>query len=167
MRGVSLLLACCGIIAALFLWRGLIPLMPADSEATSMALRLGRGAAALLPAAGVLAAMIAAQMLARFAAFVLDPTAGQETRFLLLNQRAITNSVEQMAILVPALLALAAAVPARQMPEIVAAGAAFAIARIVFWAGYLIHPVARAPGMAASAAISLSCLMAAAWKWLH
>jgi hypothetical protein len=167
MRGVSLLLACFGIIAALFLWRALVPFMPVNTEATSMALRLGLGTAALLPAAFVLAAMVATQMVARFAAFVLDPTAGQETHFLLVNQRAISNSVEQMAILVPALLALAAAVPAQQMPEIAAAGAAFAIARFVFWAGYLIHPLARAPGMAGSAAISLSCLMAAAWKWLH
>lgn len=167
MRGLSLLLASCGIAGALLVWQALVPLMPADTEATSMALRLGRGAAALLPACLVLAAMIAAQMVARFAASAIDPLAGRETRFLRVNQRAISNTVEQMAVLVPSLLALAAAANARQMPEIVAAGAAFAIARLVFWAGYLIAPVARAPGMAASAAISLSCLLAAAWNWLH
>lgn len=167
MRGLSLLLGSCGVVAALLAWRALVPLMPANAEATSMALRLGSAAAALLPAALVLAAMIAAQMAARFLAAAFDPLAGRETRFLRVNQRVISNTVEQMAVLAPALLALAAAASARQMPEITAAGAAFAIARLVFWAGYLVAPVARAPGMAASAAISLGCLLAAAWKWLH
>ena len=167
MRGLSMLLSACGIILALLGWRALAPLIPVAPDAASMAVRLGLAAAWLLPACFVLAAMVAAQMGGRFAAEAIDPLAGRDSRFLLVNQRVIANTVEQMLIFVPALLALAATVPAGQMPAVSAACAVFAVARLVFWAGYLVAPMARAPGMAATMAVSMATLMAAAWKWLH
>ncbi len=65
MRGLSLLLAVTGAIAGFLVWRGLATLIPADPAAASMAVRLGLGAAYMLPACGLLAAMILAQMTAR------------------------------------------------------------------------------------------------------
>ncbi|OJY64871.1 MAG: hypothetical protein BGP12_03805 [Rhodospirillales bacterium 70-18] len=167
MRGLNLLLSACGAIAALLAWRALLPLMPVDPEAASMAVRLGRACAALLPSGFVLAAMIAVQMAGRMWSGAIDPLGGQDTVFLRVNQRVITNTVEQMAVFVPALLALAAAVPAGQMPAVAAACGVFALARLAFWAGYLLGPLGRAPGMAASFAVVAATLMAAAWKWLH
>lgn len=167
MRGLSLLLAACGIVIAFLAWRALVPLIPVNAETASMAVRLGLGAAWLLPACFVLAAMVAAQMAGRFVVAAFDPLAGRESRFLLVNQRVISNTVEQTLIFVPALLALAAAVSAAQMPAVLAAAAVFALARLVFWAGYLLAPMARAPGMAATMAIVLATLLTAAWRWLH
>ena len=167
MRGLSMLLSACGIIVALLVWRAMVPLIPVAGDAASMAVRLGLGAAWLLPACFVLAAMVAAQMGGRFLLAAFDPLAGRDSRFLLVNQRVISNTVEQTLIFVPALLALAAAVPGAQMPAVLAAAAVFALARLVFWAGYLLAPMARAPGMAATMAVVAATLLAAAWKWLH
>ncbi|MDR3535310.1 MAG: MAPEG family protein [Acetobacteraceae bacterium] len=165
MRRKSALLSTVGLIIALLVWRllaSLLPIGPASTEAQ----RLGIGLAALLPPVGVLILMILAQMLARGAARVIDPTAGQETRLLLVNQRVITNSVEQLAIFAPALLALAAPADPTQMAAVAALGGAFALARLLFWAGYLMAPLLRAPGMAATAGITVATWLAACWAWL-
>jgi uncharacterized membrane protein YecN with MAPEG domain len=167
MRGLSLLLSCCGVVGALLFWRVLVPLMPLNPAASSMAVRLGSATAALLPSAFVMAAMIAAQMIGRFAAGALDPISGNETRFLLTNQRVITNSAEQMAVFVPGFLALAAGTNSDMLPEVLAVGGTFAFARIIFWFGYLTAPIARAPGMAATGMANISILLAATWFWLH
>jgi uncharacterized membrane protein YecN with MAPEG domain len=97
----------------------------------------------------------------------VDPLAGVDNRFLLVNQRALTNTVEQLAVFVPALLALAAGASSEQVPGVVALGLVFGVARLVFWGGYLIGPLLRAPGMAATFAVNLSALAAAVWVWFR
>ena len=145
----------------------LVPYFPSDSAGSSMAVRLGLGCAALLPGAMVLALMVLGQMALRLAAGIADPLAGRETRWLLVNQRVITNTVEQFTLFVPALLALSAGVTAARMGEVTALGVVFAAARLVFWIGYLIAPIGRAAGMAATLVATLSALGAAAWFWVH
>ena len=152
--------------AALMIWRMLLPLVPQDAAAASMGVRLGLALAALLPGVAVLAAMILTQMVARFFSGALDPRSGRETAFLVTNQRVITNTVEQMAVFVPSLLASAAGASASRLPAVLALAGTFACARIVFWGGYLAAPIARAPGMAATALANLAALVAAAWFWL-
>lgn len=164
---LSLLLGACGVVAALLGWRLVWPLIEVDAAAASTGVRLGAAVGALLPAAGVLAAMILAQMAARLLAGVFDPASGRETRFLALNQRVITNTVEQLVVFAIALPALAAAVAGAQLAQVLALGAVFAVARLAFWAGYLAAPTARAPGMAASMAVNAATLLAAAWFWLR
>jgi uncharacterized membrane protein YecN with MAPEG domain len=166
-RSLSLLLSACGIVAVGLLWRALLPLFDADAGFASMGVRVGWAAASLLPTGFLLAAMIVVQMGLRIAAGAFDPLAGEDSRLLLTNQRVITNTVEQLAVFGPALAALAAAVPGAQMPDVVALGICFAVARLVFWLGYLAAPLARAPGMAASFACNAACLVAAAWNWLN
>ncbi len=166
MRGLSLLLGTAGAVAGFLAWRLLAALIPTDPAAASMSVRLGLAAASLLAAAAVLAAMVAAQMAARFWQGSFDPTAGKDGPFLRVNQRVISNSVEQMAILTPAILALAAGVPAPRMAEVLALAPVFALARLAFWAGYLAAPLLRAPGMAASFGASLTALGWAVAVWL-
>jgi len=166
MRGLSLLLALTGTIAGYLAWRGLAALIPADPNTASMAVRIGQGAASLLPAAGVLAAMILTQMAVRFWQGKFDPTAGKDGRYLIVNQRVISNTVEQMAVFAPAMLALAAGAPSSRMAEVLAVPLVFALARLVFWAGYLTAPVLRAPGMAASFLACLAALGAAVAVWV-
>ena len=123
--------------------------------------RLALGCAALLPAVCVLNLMILAQMRLRARSGAVDPLAGQDGTLLRVNQRVLTNTVEQLAGFAPALLALAAGVPPGRMRFVVAAGAVFALARLAFWAGYLLGPLTRAPGMAATFAVNIGTLVAA------
>ena len=114
---------------------------------------------------GRLNLMIAAQMWLRARSGALDPPAGQDDASLQVNQRALTNTVEQLAGFVPALLAVAAGVSSDRMRFVVAAGVVFAVARLVFWGGYLLGPMMRAPGMAATFAVNIATLAAAIWVW--
>jgi hypothetical protein len=117
--------------------------------------RLGMAVASLLPAVAVMLAMVLVQVLVRVGSGAVDPTAGQDGALLVVNQRALSNSVEQMACFAPSLLALAAGVGAARVPEVVALGVVFGVARLVFWLGYLLAPLLRAPGMTATFAVSV------------
>jgi uncharacterized membrane protein YecN with MAPEG domain len=162
----SALLSTIGLIAALIGWRTIMSSFTPQAAETE-AQRLGLGFASLLPAVSVLALMVLAQILGRAATpQALDPTACQESRFLLVNQRVIANTVEQMTMFAPALLAFAARAEPGQMGSITALGFVFAMARLVFWAGYLRAPLFRAPGMAATAGCTVAALVTAIWVWL-
>lgn len=43
----------------------------------------------------------------------------------------------------------------------------FVIARIVFWVGYRIHPLYRAPGFSSVAYMNLFMFIAVIWLWLR
>jgi hypothetical protein len=165
MRGVSLLVGSCGVIAAGLLWRELLGVIPIPAEGASVAMRLGLTLAWLLPVLAVLWAMLLFQMAARFLAGVFDPVAGQDGAFLRVNQRVISNTVEHMLVFVPALLALAAGLDRLRMPSVFALAVVFAVARVVFWAGYLITPIGRGFGMAATLAATAAALGWAAAVW--
>ncbi|MSO91477.1 MAG: MAPEG family protein [Acetobacteraceae bacterium] len=165
-RSLSLLLASTGIAVGMLGWKGLVEIIPADPAWSSTAVRLGIAALALLPGAIVLWLMIATQMAARIVSGRFYPTEGRDTAFLHTNQRALTNTVEQSLCFVPALLALAAGVTGSFMPQVIALALVFAAARLVFWLGYLVRPVLRAPGMAASFATVTATLIGAVWAWL-
>ncbi|MCS6920587.1 MAG: MAPEG family protein [Elioraea sp.] len=126
---------------------------------------LAAGFAALLPGAAVLAAMVLTQMGLRFVSGAIDPISVEGPRGLKLGQRVITNTVEQTLIFAPALLALAVLEAARA-GTLVALGLVFALSRILFWAGYAIHPLGRAPGMGATVLVVLGSLAWALWAWL-
>jgi hypothetical protein len=132
MRGVSLLLGACGVVAAGLLWQMLAGQVPAPLDGASTAGRLGLALAWLLPIVGLLWAMLVAQMAGRFILGRFDPLAGAEPRFLAVNQRVITNTVEQGLVFVPALLALAAGAPSARMPQVLALPVVFAVARCAF-----------------------------------
>jgi hypothetical protein len=165
-RGVSLLLGTCGVIAALLLWRVLGGVIPVPSDGASTAGRLSLALMWLLPSAAVLWAMVVTQMAARLILGAFDPLAPQGGRFLAVNQRVITNTVEQGLIFVPALLALAAGAPAAAMPQVLALPVVFVVARCAFWAEYLVTPIGRGPGMAATTAVTTAALGGAVWVWL-
>jgi len=163
-RWWTLLGSAVGISLAFAVWQGLARILPADVSG-GLPERLALACAALLPAVCVLNLMIVVQMRLRVRTGAVDPLAGRDDAWLQVNQRALTNTVEQLAGFVPALLALAAGVASGWMRFVVAAGLVFALARLVFWAGYLLGPLARAPGMAATFAINVSTLGGAILVW--
>jgi uncharacterized membrane protein YecN with MAPEG domain len=153
-----------GVAAAAALWRALTAILVVG-PAIAAAERLGLACAALLPGVLVLLLMIALQMMARAWSRAVDPLAGADNRFLRVNQRALTNTVEQLVGFAPALAALAAGAAPSSMPGVVALGIVFGVARLVFWGGYLLGPLLRAPGMAATFAVNVVTFAAAAWAW--
>ena len=165
-RGLALLLAALGITGAVLGWRAMVGLVPVDPAWTSMAARLGAAALALVPTALVLWFFLVAQMATRLWTAAFEPLRAPDGAFLRTNQRIIGNTMEQMLVFCPALLALAAGVPAARMPDVVALALIFAAARLLFWLGYLIRPMLRAPGMAATFASSTAAVFAAIWVWL-
>jgi hypothetical protein len=90
----------------------------------------------------------------------LNPFLGAETLGFRINQRVLSNSVEQLAIFVPLLLALATRVDAAHAYLLPLHVGMWTVARIVFWIGYRIAPNARAPGMAGT---HLATLATIAW----
>jgi len=162
-RSLSVLGGAAGAACAILLWRALLDIIPADPAATSMAIRIGIALTALLPGAVVLLLMLAAQMAGRFIARKFDPMAGRDGIFLLRNQRVITNTVEQWAVFVPALLAFAVQTPPAWSAQISALAWVFAAARLAFWIGYIAGPLGRAPGMAATLTVNAGTVLAACW----
>ncbi len=153
-----------GIIVAAVVWWALGRALPV-AGAAGLPPHIGLACAALLPSVFVLDLMIVVQMGLRVRTGALDPLAGRDDRLLQVNQRALTNTVEQLAGFAPALLALAAGAPPAWMPFVVAAGVVFGLARLMFWAGYLLGPLWRAPGMAAGFLINVATLVAAIGVW--
>lgn len=160
----SLLGAAIGIIVAAALWRALGAILPVGIV-RGMPEQIGLAAAALLPAVSVLDLMIVVQMALRLRTGALDPLSGRDGKVLQVSQRVLTNTIEQLAGFAPSLVAVAAGAPAAWMPSVIAAGLVFALARLVFWAGYLFSPLWRAPGMAASFAINIATLVTAIRLW--
>ena len=163
-RWWTLLGSAVGISLAFAIWQGLARILPVGM-AGGLPERLALACAALLPVVCVLNLMLMLQMRLSVRTCAVDPLAGRVDAWLQVNQRALTNTVEQLAGFVPALLALAAGVASGWMRFVVAAGLVFALARLVFWAGYLLGPLARAPGMAATFAINVSTMVGAILVW--
>jgi uncharacterized MAPEG superfamily protein len=164
-RLTSLSLGFLGLVAGLAGWWALAARLGVPEQASTMGVRLGLAAAALLPTAGLLLAMTLVSSAARFGAARFDPLAGVEPRFLARNQRVIANSVEQFLVFAPSLLAWAAGGGAAAMPGVQAAGLVFAAARVAFWLGYHLGTFFRAPGMAATFAVNGLVLWMAARAW--
>jgi len=166
MRARSLLLGGIGVVGAVLIWWMLVLLVPTGGARADPASRMALGAAALLPGTAVLAAMLLVQMVVRFATGTFDPTLGRDDRLLVVNQRVITNTVEQLLCFVPAMLALSVVTAPSRMGMVVALGLTFAVARLAFWIGYLAAPLLRAPGMAATFAVNVTALVCAVCVWL-
>lgn len=137
--------------------------LPAPAGMEGLADRLAYAARWLAFAALPLFAMLAAVGNARFLSKAIDPTRGAEDRATLVNGRVADNSTQQFLLFVAGSLALAASLKPEQMGVIRAAAIVFVAARLVFWVGYRIHPLYRAPGFAATAYLNLGLLLGALW----
>ena len=71
--------------------------------------------------------------------------------------------MRRLSFVLALLVALAASLPPTQLKVIGAASIVFTIARFVFWIGYRIDPLYRAPGFSATAYLNLGMLLGTAW----
>jgi hypothetical protein len=104
---------------------------------------------------------------ARFLSEAIDPTLGKEDKKTIVNGRVADNTLQQFAIFAVALLALSVTLPANYLSFVPAVAITFVIARIVFWIGYRIHPLYRAPGFSSTAYLNLGMIVAVLWLWLR
>ena len=111
--------------------------------------------------------MLAAVGNARFLSEAIDPTLGKEDHKTLINGRVADNTLQQFTVFAVALLALAVTLPSDRMSFVPATSITFIIARIVFWIGYRIHPLYRAPGFSSTAYLNLGMIVAVLWMWLR
>lgn len=104
---------------------------------------------------------------ARFLGEAIDPTLGKEDHKTIVNGRVADNTLQQFTIFAVAILALSVMLPADRLSFIPATAITFAIARMVFWVGYRIHPLYRAPGFSSTAYLNLGMMVAVIWMWLR
>ena len=138
-------------------------LLPSPVQAATAADRIAYAARWLALAAAPLFAMIVAVGNARFLGEAIDPTRGAEDHVMLINGRVADNTVQQFLLFTAGSLALAAGLPPAQLKLVGAAAIVFTIARIVFWIGYRIDPLYRAPGFSSTAYLNLGLLLGSLW----
>jgi hypothetical protein len=100
---------------------------------------------------------------ARALSEAIDPTAGKESRAMIIDGRVVDNTVQQYLLFLAASFALAASAPGERLGLIPAAALTFIVARLAFWAGYRIGPLYRAFGFAATIYLNLLLFLAAFW----
>lgn len=76
-----------------------------------------------------------------------DPLGGLESRRFKINQRVMSNTVEQTLIFVPMLLAVSVRCAPEHVWLLPVLVGIWCVGRWLFWAGYQIEPVWRAIGM--------------------
>lgn len=155
----SLVLGLLGIVGAAALsWAVLVMLdgwpgpIPDPGERIALALKL-----AVLPA-GFMAVVVLWVSAGRFLTGAFDPLTDTPGRGRAVDMRVLANTVEQTLIFLPLFLAFAMVVGPDESAWLTAAPVVFTLARVVFWIGYRIGPVARAPGMAAGFLVNLGLL---------
>lgn len=157
--------AASGIAAMIVLVLLLASLIPAphiaDTAAQRIAYALKWAVVAVLP----FFLMLAAVGNARFFSEAIDPTLAKEGKKMIVDGRVADNTLQQFVVFLVGMLALAVSLPPERLNVIPAVTITFVLARLVFWIGYRIHPLFRAPGFAATAYMNLLMLVAALWLW--
>ena len=96
---------------------------------------------------------------ARFLSDAIDPTRHAESASMEIDGRVADNTLQQNFVFTVATLALSTIVPMQNLQVIRACAIVFVVARVVFWVGYRINPLFRAPGMAATAYMNLGMII--------
>jgi hypothetical protein len=152
-----------GIVGMMLLVWALAAYLPApqvpDTNGDRLAFAVRWSVLAVLP----LFFMIAAVGNARFLGEAIDPTAHKEDQKLVVNGRVADNTTQQFLLFLVGLTALAVTLPVEKLSYIPAIAITFVICRIVFWIGYRIKPVYRAPGFASTAYMNLFMFIAVLW----
>jgi uncharacterized MAPEG superfamily protein len=152
-------------VGTVLAWGLLFAFWPAASAGVAGAgERLVLAAGLLVWPALVLLVMVFAVALTRFVTSAFDPLKDPESSFQRRAQRALTNSVEQTAIFVPALLAAAVVADPADIGFAGVMMALFCAARGLFWVGYVINAFYRAPGMIMTLNINVAVVAYAVYR---
>jgi hypothetical protein len=100
----------------------------------------------------------------RFLSDAIDPTRHAEGRAMEVDGRVADNTLQQSFVFAIASLGLSTVVPLPRLQVVWACAIAFVLARGLFWLGYRIHPLYRAPGMSATAYMNLAMIAYVLWR---
>ena len=95
----------------------------------------------------------------RFMSDAIDPTRRAESRSMEIDGRVADNTLQQNFVFAVASLALSTTVPLPHLQVVWACAIVFVAARAVFWLGYRLNPLYRAPGMSATAYMNLGMIL--------
>lgn len=159
--------AASGIIAMVALVWGLSTAMGPPDVADDPAARLAYALKWAVVAAVPLFAMLIAIGNARFLSEAIDPTLAKEDHKMIVNGRVADNTLQQYMLFLVAMLALSVSLPRERLSIVAAVAITFVVARVIFWIGYRIHPLYRAPGFSSVAYMNLFMFIAVLWLWLR
>ena len=151
------------IAASVWLLHNLLP----APNAVDSGDKLAYAAQWLVLAAVPFFAMIVAVGNARFLSDAIDPTRRKEDPKMIINGRVADNTLQQLMLFLLGMLALSVTLPFERLGVIPAVSITFVVARIIFWVGYRIHPLYRAPGFSSVAYMNLFMFVAVFWMWLR
>jgi hypothetical protein len=95
----------------------------------------------------------------RFLSDAIDPTRHAESRSMEIDGRVADNTLQQNFVFAIASLSLSTIVPLHHLQVVWACAIIFVVARAVFWLGYRLNPLYRAPGMSATAYMNLGMIL--------
>ena len=130
-----------------------------DAPGNRLAYAIRWSVVAVLP----LFAMLVAVGNARFLSEAIDPTIGKESQKMVVDGRVADNTLQQFVCFLIGITALSVSVPIGWISVIPAVAITFVICRTVFWIGYRIHPLYRAPGFSSTAYMNLFMYIAVLW----
>jgi hypothetical protein len=116
------------------------------AEIGPVADRLALAARCAVFPAFMLLAGVGAVANGRYASEAINPIACNATPSMLVNQRYLQNTLEQLVLHVVALFAIAADGSAFGIRLLPGLAACFVVGRLAFWLGYRKHPMWRGPG---------------------
>jgi hypothetical protein len=95
----------------------------------------------------------------RFLSDAIDPTRNAESAAMSIDGRVADNTLQQQLVFAVASLALSTIVPLGYLQLVWACAIWFVVARCLFWLGYRLHPLYRAPGMSGTAYLNLFIIL--------
>ena len=152
-----------GIVGMVLLVWLISTLMPQPQVIDAPGNRLAYAARWSVVAVLPLFAMLAAVGNARFLSEAIDPTLGKESQKMVVDGRVADNTLQQFVCFLVGITALSVSVPIGWISVIPAVAITFVICRLVFWVGYRIHPLYRAPGFSSTAYMNLFMYIAVLW----
>jgi len=134
--------------------------LPADDTASRLAFAVGW---LLVPGWCLLAGVFGASRRG-FYGDAIEGTRTPSARTLEVNLRYNQNTIEQTILATIAWLGLAITAPHDQLILIAGMAILFAVGRVTFWIGYLIHPMARTFGMTLTVIPTIIAFAALTWS---
>ena len=133
--------------------------LPAPGIADTLGERLAYALKANVVAIVPLVVMIITVANSRFLSEAIDPTRRAESRSMEIDGRVADNTLQQNFVFAIASLSLSTIVPLHRLQVVWACVVVFVVARAIFWLGYRINPLYRAPGMSATAYLNLGMIL--------
>ena len=158
--------AASGIAGMILLVWGIATYFPephvADGNGDRLAYAFRWSVIAVLP----LFVMLVAVGNERFLSESIDPTLGKESQKMVVNGRVADNTLQQFVCFLVGICALSVSLPIERISYVPAVAITFVISRRIFWIGYRIHPLYRAPGFSSTAYMNIFMYVGVLWMRL-